>query len=87
LTRQSIIFAKKLLANWMDPRVKPAGDAGGSASQRQNDRNALLVAASAVLRFSASLRDYVRLTRLRRRLDDLRTNELADEFLVKWSTA
>jgi hypothetical protein len=33
---------------------------------------------AAMPRFSASLRDYVRLTRLRRRLDDLRTNELAD---------
>jgi hypothetical protein len=62
----------------MDPRVKLAGDAGGSANARQNDRNALLVAASAMLCFSASLRDYVSLTSLRRRLDDLRTNELAD---------
>src|SRR5260370_31401997 len=32
LTRQSILFAKKVLTKRMDPRVKPAGD-GGFASR------------------------------------------------------
>src|ERR1700694_1597806 len=50
LTRQSIFFAKSLLAKEMDPRVKPAGDVSLREAPRSN-----LVAALAQLLDDAAL--------------------------------